>query len=139
MNEVTNIEDWVVQRFRRDLRRVAVVLGESDAAAPWLAKLRRLMPELEVRTPAVLLEEVRRSGRIELGIVEGRVAWKIGERLRGDGYEVMVEDASTVGLLAVQVVGGQRMALLDDDERAEAFCLDLIARGARVEDGVQEG
>jgi hypothetical protein len=56
MNEVTNIEDWVVQRFRRDLRRVAVVLGESDAAAPWLAKLRRLLPELEVRAPAVLLE-----------------------------------------------------------------------------------
>jgi hypothetical protein len=51
----------------------------------------------------------------------------------------MVEDASTVGLLGVQVVGGQRMAFLDDDERAEAFCLDLIARGARVEDVVQEG
>ena len=52
MDEVTNIEDWVVHRFRYDRRRVAVLLGASDAAAPWLAKLRRLLPELEGRAPA---------------------------------------------------------------------------------------
>lgn len=139
MDEVTNIEDWVVQQFRYDRRRVAVLLGASDAAAPWLAKLRRLLPELEGRAPAELLEEVRRSGRIELGIVEGRVAHAIREKLRGHGYEVTVEDASTVGHLAGRWVAGEFWALMDDDdEGAEAFCLDLIARGARVEDVVEE-
>ncbi|MEK7951704.1 hypothetical protein [Luteolibacter soli] len=135
MDEPIKIEEWSVRRFYHDRRRVAVLSG-GEAPGPWLAKLRRVLPVLEGRSPAELLAEVRRSGRIELGMVDGREAWKMGEVLREAGYEVEVVDASRVGHLAIHHVGPHApMALvMEDDEEAEAFCLDLIARGARVEE-----
>lgn len=134
MREPINIEEWTVQRSRRDLARVWVLLGEASAA-PWLAKLRRLLPELEGRSPVELLDEVRGSGRLDFGVVEGREAHAMGEKLRPAGYELVVEDVSRVDHLATQMVGGQLMAwIIEDNERSERFCLDLIARGARVEE-----
>jgi len=134
MKEPINIADWTVHRSYHDLRRVAVLLDRSTSPAAWLAKLRRLLPEfLSAQTPADLLDQVRKSGRIELGTLDGRIAWGIQEKLRQHGYEVPEEDASMVSYLAVHLVGDQRMALIiEDDKKAEAFCLDLIAKGAVV-------
>jgi hypothetical protein len=134
MNEPINIEEWTVHRFYDDLRRVTIVQSPSQSLAPWLAKLRQLLPEmLSGKAPSEMLEEVRKSGRIELGTLDGRIAWSINQKLSQHGYEVALEDVSRVGYLPVQLIGGQQMALIIEDEgESEAFSLDLIARGASV-------
>ena len=135
MEEPIDIEEWRVERTRRELARVWVVLGEGVAASSWLAKLRRLLPELEGRRPVELLDEVRGSGRLDFGVVEGREAHAMGAKLRRAGYELVVENASRVDYFAIRSVDGELSGRMDDDEeRNERFCLDLIARGARVEE-----
>jgi len=77
------------------------------------------------------LAEVRRFGVIDLGILAGREARRIGERLRGQGFDVRVEDASFTSYLPM--VAGAAL-LIEDAKEAEAFCLELIEGGARVEE-----
>ena len=124
-------KDWVVSRHRHDLRRVVIQRSEGVPLSAWIARLKRHLARIQDRRPADLLAEVRRSGVIDLGILAGREARRIGERLRGQGFDVRVEDASFTSYLPM--VAGAAL-LIEDAKEAEAFCLELIEGGARVEE-----
>jgi hypothetical protein len=121
--------DWVVTRVRNDFRRVSVRHGGATTEAAWIASLCGHWPAIRLRSPAELLLEVRRSGGIELGLLSGREAHRLVETLQSCGFEVRVEDASSVSYFPR--VGGVEHVIEDD---AEGFCLSLIRGGAMVEE-----
>lgn len=99
----------------------------------WLALLRRLCPQLAQKTPAEMLTESRSTGRIDLGIVEGRHAQRIDDTLRPHGFEVQVEDASSTTHFPQVHKDGLILGLtIEDEAENEAFCSQLIQDGARV-------
>jgi hypothetical protein len=134
MKEAENIEDWMVHRFHRDLRRVIIRLATGKDTTPQLVKLRALVPGLAKLTPSELLERSKRPDGIDLGIVEGREAWKLQERLRPVGFALDITDASYVSHFPVKQGRPPMARIIEDEEEAEAFCLDLIARGCEVSD-----
>lgn len=133
MEETVDSAEWVVQRVRRDRRRLTVTRTASIAAGLWVARLRRLVPDLGSQTPGELLDQVRRTGRIELGVMAGREAYRIHESLRSNGFEVSVEDASDVVLLPIHRVRGFAM-IHEGDAESDAFCRKLIANGAPIQE-----
>ena len=95
--------------------------------------LRRLVPALVSQAPAVLLDQVRLCGRIELGIIAGRDAHRISESLRSKDFDVIVEDASVLSLFPVNRAKGFAAIIVDEAE-SDAFCRGLIANGSPIEE-----
>lgn len=133
MKEVIDSAEWVVQRIRHDRRRLTVILSVSDAPAPWIAMLRRLVPELVSQAPANLLDQVRQNGQIELGVMTGRDAYRINKSLRSNGFEVTIEDASDVVLFPVNRAKGFA-TIIENTTESDAFCRELIANGAPIQE-----
>lgn len=92
--------------------------------------MRHLLPSLQSRTPAELLEAVRQTGAIDLGVISGRDAHKIASILGASASVLDLTDASFV--THFPRVDGSGL-IIEDDAEAEAFCLWLIELGAKVE------
>jgi hypothetical protein len=131
MSRFPDAREWVVSRWHHDRRRL--VIRHSDGSAPpvWIAKLRKLRKTLQKRSPSDLLDEVRRTGAIDLGILPGREAYPLTLRLREEGFDVQVEDASFISHFPMCAGSG---LIISDHAESEAFCLKLIKEGARVEE-----
>lgn len=138
MADVENIEDWVVHRFHNDHRRVVVRLASGKETTAQLVKLRTLVPDLAKLTPRDLLEKSKSPDGIDLGIVEGREAWKLQELLRPLGFAFDITDASYISHFPIKQGTPPMARIIEDEEKAEAFCLDLIARGCVIEDHLVE-
>ena len=122
---------WTVSRFHRDRRSVLLRPQSTTSVPRWVADIRRILPSLQQRSPAELLEEVRHSGALDFGIVAGREAQHISELLRHSATVVEVAEASFVSHFPSVDGGG---LIIENDSEAEAFCLRLIAEGATVVD-----
>jgi hypothetical protein len=133
MDHTEYITEWVVQRIRRDLRQVTIPLPSSSSPASFIARLRGILPELCGAQPSVLLGQVREHGFLDLGTVSGRDAQRIATDLRANGFSSSVVDASTTTLFPVNRVRGYA-TIIKDDAEYQSFCLDLISRGAVVEE-----
>lgn len=126
--------DWVVQRIRIDQRRVAIELPTNLSSAAGVAKLRSLFPEFLAQPPGELLASFKEAGRLDLGVLPGRKAYPMRKLLESHGFTVSVEDASETHLFPTNEKLECVLKIRDRNKR-EAFCEDLIARGARVEEG----
>ena len=133
MKEAIDSADWLVQRIRHDRRRLTVILAASIAPTPWIARLRRLVPELVSQTPTDLLDQVRQNGQIELGVMAGRDAYRINESLLSNGFEVTVEDASDVVLFPINRAKGFA-TIIEGEAESDAFCRELIANRAPIQE-----
>ena len=78
-----------------------------------------------------MLDEVRRTGAIDLGIMPGREAHPLTQTLRKEGFDVQGENASYISHFPRCAAGG---LIIEDAAESEAFCLKLIKEGARVEE-----
>lgn len=134
MLQIGDIGDWVVQRTRRDLRRVRIRLGPGMEITPQLVKLRTLVPKLAKLPPRELLEQSKRSEGFDMGVIEGREAWKLSEVLRPEGFELDIEDASYIDYFARKRRPEPMGVIIKDEEENEAFCRELIARGCAIEE-----
>jgi hypothetical protein len=133
MDHTEHIDEWVVQRIRRDLRHVTVDLPSSLSLTSSIARLRSILPELSDMRPSDLIDRFREHGFLDLGTVDGRVAHRITSDLRANGFTPSVVDASTTSLFPVNRVRGYA-TIIEDDAESQSFCLDLISRGAVVEE-----
>lgn len=122
--------EWTVTRHNHDLRKVRIVHSQAISHSQWVAKLRSQLPALRVKTPADLLDEVRRTKALDLGVMSGREAHNIAAKLRPLGFDVQVENASYVSYSSSVAGGG---LIIEDDAEAQAFCLKLLQEGARLE------
>lgn len=138
MNDLGDIRDWIVSRTRVDLRRVVIRLATGSDVAAQLVKLRTLVPTLEKQPPRDLLKRAKGTDGIDLGIIPGREAWKLQECLRPEGFTLDVTDASYISYHARRQGANPVGVLIDDEDDATAFCLDLIARGCIFEDHLAE-
>jgi hypothetical protein len=92
--------------------------------------MRHLLPSLQSRSPVELLEAVRQTGVVDLGVISGRDAHRIVSILSQSASVLDVTDASFV--THFPRVDGSSL-ILEDDAEAEAFFLRLIELGAKVE------
>ncbi|MES2573238.1 MAG: hypothetical protein V4710_24665 [Verrucomicrobiota bacterium] len=86
---------------------------------------------LQKRSPSDLLDEVRQTGGIDLGIMPGCEAYPLTLDLRQQGFDVDVEDASCISYFPQCASGG---LIIEDEAEAKVFCLKLIQEGARVKE-----
>ena len=122
--------DWTVVRTFHHLAHVSVRVADTDSIAPWISRLRRTCPILQQRSPAGLLEEVRRSGKIDLGTLDGREAYRLTILLQREGFDIQGENVSFVSYFP-RVAG--MGVIIKDEAESQAFCLQLISEGATVE------
>jgi hypothetical protein len=123
-------KEWVIVRKYEDYAHLVIRHEAGTPAAAWVAKLRVLHKPLESRRPAELLEEVRKTGSIDLGIMAGRHAIALAGLLEQQGYDVLNEDASYTSYFPTVAGNG---LIIEDEAENDAFCLDLIQRGATVQ------
>jgi hypothetical protein len=128
-----DINEWIVQRTRRDLRRITISVPSSPSPALLIARLRSIIPELSTTHPSVILDRVRNHGFLDLGTLDGRDAYRIASALKANGIDFSSVDASTTHLFPVNRVRGYA-TIIEDNCESEAFCRDLIARGAVIEE-----
>lgn len=131
MSRYPDATQWTVSRHYHDCRRVCVRPDGSTSLTRWIADMRRLLPSLQSRSPVELLQAVRQSGLIDLGVVSGREAHRLAITLSQSASVLDVTDASFVSHFPR--VDGSGL-IIEDDAEAEAFCLRLIELGATVED-----
>lgn len=122
---------WIVRRHYHDCRRFLVRPDGTTSLTRWIADMRHLLPSLGSRSPAALLESVRQTGFVDLGVVSGRDARRITNILSQSASVLDVTDASFV--THFPRVDGCGL-IIEDDAEAEAFCLRLIELGATVQD-----
>jgi hypothetical protein len=131
MSRYPDATQWTVSRRYHDCRRVCVRPDGTTSSTRWIANIRHLLPSLQSRSPIELIEAVRQTGRIDLGVISGREAHQIATILRQSASVLDVTDASFI--THFPRVDGSGL-IIEDDAEAEAFCLRLIELGAAVED-----
>lgn len=131
MNSFPDATQWTVSRRYHELCKVAIRPNGSVSLARWVADVRRRLPSLRDHSPAELLESVRCSGLIDLGMIAGREAQRIFTLFTDSGAIIDAVDVSYISYFAS--VDGSGL-IIEDDSENQAFCLKLIADGANVEE-----
>lgn len=133
MDSPHDASDWVIHRTRHDKRHITVVLTADESLSARIAELRRIYPTLKKRHPSDLLKDAKRTSTVDLGLFEGREAYALMQFLELEGFDVNIADASFTTHLPINRANGTAL-IVEDDEQAEAFCLQLIHDEASIED-----
>jgi hypothetical protein len=124
--------NWVLHRFWHDLTRVTICFQHVPPSVAELAAVRRCLPQFRHIAPASL-RTATDGGVLPLGILPSSQAHFLIEAARGQGLEVLADNASFASYLPVDRTAGSAW-LIEDHAEATAVAQAMRAAGVPVQE-----
>lgn len=123
--------DWVLQRFWRDLTRVAIQFRRVPPTVTELAAVRRCLPQFRDIAPAAAQAAIGDDGVLPVGELPSCEVRQLIEAAQGQGLDVVTMSASSVRYLPYDRTTGCAW-LIEDDADAAAVAQSMLAEGVPV-------